>query len=62
MLIAQAVISDQVHTGHFKVLQTLVQLLDCATMFLANNIIMQHCSLSLTEFRSIQVRLLSFSN
>ena len=60
MSIVPAVISDQVHTGHFKVLQMLVQLLDCATMFLANNIIMQHCSLSLIEFRFIQVRLLIY--
>ena len=55
MLIVPAVISDQVHTGHFKVLQMLVQLLDCATMFLASNITTQHCSLSLIEFQSIQV-------
>ena len=56
MLIVQAVISDQVHTGHFKVLQMLVQLLDCATMSLASNITMQHFSLSLIEFQFIQVR------
>ena len=55
MLIVQAVISDQVHTGHFKVLQMLVQLLDCATMSLASNITMQHFSLSLIEFQFIQV-------
>ena len=56
MLIVQAVISDQVHTGHFKVLQTLVQRLDCATMFLASSTTMQHFSLSLIEFQFIQVR------
>ena len=55
MLIVQAVISDQVHIGHFKVLQTPVQLLDCATMFLASNTTMQHFSLSLIEFRFTQV-------
>ena len=56
MLIVQAVISDQVHTGHFKMPQMLEQLLDCATMFLASNITMQHFSLSPTEFQFIRVR------
>ena len=55
MLIVQAVISDQVHTGHFKVLQMLVQLWDCATMFSASNITMQLFSLWPTEFQFIQV-------
>ena len=57
MLIVQAVISDQVHTGHFKMPQMLEQLLDCAIMFLASNTIMLLYSLSRTEFQFIQVDL-----
>ena len=55
MLIVQAVISDQVHTGHFKMPQMLEQLLDCAIMSLESNIIMQLFSLLLTEFQYTQV-------